>query len=246
MSTQGEQETLELDEELPADQDFESLWVRIDEQIKRSGKSDRAAAMDAGLGEDFIRKMRRGDIRNPKWQQLMRLAPAIGTTLMYLVGLTDDPSPNLEIGGRRLPIRRGVQADVWIDPKKHPPRERPSEIAPSDLYPNATQWAEPVLDDHLGRLGIHAGALLHCVDAKAIDYRPKPGDVVVIRRTREGGLEERTGRLVRPASGGLELATQPDDGIDEDAVPAPKNGTSELGIEALVLSVMMPVGPRPA
>lgn len=222
-----------------------TLLERIQARLAVIGKSAHKASLDSGLGADFIRNIERGSIKNPTAESLLKLADALETTIMYLLGMTNDPAPNLLAGGgARLPVRRGVQAGVWVDASAARPKDRASEIAPSALYAGAAQWAEPVLDDHLAGLGVKQGALLHCVDARAIQYQPKHGDVVIVRRVREGGLEERTGRLVRAASAGLELATQPGDSDREDALPMVRNGgaPSDVHVEALVIGALQPVG----
>lgn len=79
---------------------------RIEQLATAKGVSVTRAAKDGGVGEGTLRKMRTRDSRGSV-DTLVAMASALGTTVGYLLGETDDPSPyppqpTSGQGGRRL------------------------------------------------------------------------------------------------------------------------------------------------
>ncbi len=217
--------------------DVQLLLSRIHERLKENDVTPKQAGRESGVGEDYIRNIERGNTKSPKAADLIALADYLDTTMMYLVGLTDDPSPALLRGGGagRLMVRRTLRAGVWMDGRAASETESPSDLAVSMHYPIDAQWAEIVGDDSLYDIGVHAGSVLHCVNTDAFEYEPAPGDIVSVRRLRMEGMEERTARIIERDGQGLSAVTHPADVQRADKAPLTPEGSGE--IEAVVIAV---------
>ena len=109
-------------------------------------------------------------------------------------------------GEVRLPIRYEVAAGGFLrrdDQQDEPYGFRTVTAVPP--YLSAPQWLERVVSDSMDRL-IPAGAVLHVVDAIAIEYEPRTGDVVIVERiSGQGSMVERTVKQVEVTTKGVEL-----------------------------------------
>lgn len=140
-----------------------------------------------------------------------------------------------------LPIRDRVQAGAWLmaddsrqDAPTHP-------VARDPRYPQAEQWLSEVVGDSVNALNIVEGDLVHCVDAVALGYYPRTGDIVEVERRRFGGQERELtikqvevtpeGVLLWPRSHNVRWRTPLKilDGVDEGE-------DVEVGIRALVIA----------
>lgn len=91
---------------------------------------------------------------------------------------------------RHLPIRDRVQAGAWLmadDLDQMSGRTYPA--SPDPRFPHADQWLSEVVGDSVDQLRIYEGDLVHCVDAIALGYFPKTGDIVEVERVRFQGAE---------------------------------------------------------
>lgn len=104
----------------------------------------------------------------------------------------DDFAPN-----DRLPIRGQIQAGAWLelDPQQEPVYET-YPVAPDLRFPAKAQWIARVRGDSMNALtkngqpaGILDGDFVHLVDAIAIDYQFRSGDIVEVERSRFQGRE---------------------------------------------------------
>ncbi|MEI9966019.1 MAG: helix-turn-helix transcriptional regulator [Caulobacteraceae bacterium] len=89
-----------------------------------------------------------------------------------------------------LPIRDRIQAGAWLmadDTGQTPPRVYPAVRDPR--FAKADQWLSEVVGDSVDLLNIFEGDLVHCIDAVAMGYYPKTGDIVEVERIRFGGQE---------------------------------------------------------
>lgn len=165
---------------------------------------------DDGVSGEGWRKYEAGkapSIFSPGTQR--KLAEAVGSTVEDLLAerarLAGDPvvptlvatpsdranwamtrAPQMEL----LPIRDRIQAGAWLladDYRQDTPATYP--VARDPRYPYAQQWLSEVVGDSVNLLNIVEGDLVHCVDAIAIGYYPRTGDIVEVERLRFDGSE---------------------------------------------------------
>jgi transcriptional regulator with XRE-family HTH domain len=139
-----------------------------------------------------------------------RYARALNVTpewLLYGKVASERPDPKLNaIVTRQLPICHEVAAGLWLPADEM--RDEP--IGHHDAhflgeYEPFQQWLEAVSGDSMDRLLPH-GALIHVVDAIAMGYAAKHGDlVVVVRRRAQGAFVERSIKQVEMTANGVEL-----------------------------------------
>lgn len=106
----------------------------------------------------------------------------------------------------RLPIRYEVAASGFQEVDQMP--QQPygfCTVRSVRAYAYAPQWLERVISDSMNQL-MPVGSVIHVVDAIAINYEPRHGDVVVVERRRgQGSLVERTVKQVEMTTVGPEL-----------------------------------------
>lgn len=169
------------------------LLSRIDARLRATGKTDEGASKDGRLGRDFIRDLRRKG-NSPTAKSLEKLAEGLETSVAFLLAQSDDPTPTPapSPATERLPIKFEVAAGSWLAVDEV--AQEPSgwvEVAPSHHY-SGHQWLERVRGDSFNQQ-IPDGAIVHVVDAQAIGYTPRRGDIVIAVRTRgQGAFVERT------------------------------------------------------
>jgi transcriptional regulator with XRE-family HTH domain len=200
-------ETPEKDEVLTEQQ---MLGRALRNLRKRADLTQGQAADNAGVEVVTWQRYEWGK-RDLSFSQLQPLAEAVGATrdelLAELASVTSGPalrvlpSPQggalqrrrLQIESVELPIRDRVQAGAWLqadDMSQQRPRKWPAAKDPR--YAHADQWLSEVVGDSMNALEpapIFEGDLVHCVDAIAINYAPKTGDVVEVERLRFQGAE---------------------------------------------------------
>jgi hypothetical protein len=97
-----------------------------------------------------------------------------------------------------LIVRGLVQAGLWeeLGAAQAPAEPETYPAAPDPRYPAAVQWLSRVRGDSMNAMsrngqpaGILDGDLVHLVDAIAIEYVPRTGDVVEVERIRFDGSE---------------------------------------------------------
>jgi len=68
-----------------------SISDRIDKRLEIVGLSMRAASMEAGLGESWIRDLKRNEDQSPRVEGLQKLAPILKTNVEWLMTGSGDP-----------------------------------------------------------------------------------------------------------------------------------------------------------
>lgn len=180
-----------------------------------------AANMTRQAWNNYENGARQSILRSDKQQELARaLGSSRETLLLYRArhgggipgglpaashNLSDRSwaSPEIQL----LPIRDAVRAGAWlaIDDIDQSPQKL-STTARDPRYPAADQWLAPVIGDSMNERGILDGDLVHIVDANAIGYYPRTGDVVEVERVRfQGSERELTLKEVEVGPDGLLL-----------------------------------------
>lgn len=97
-----------------------TLSDRIQSRLKKLGKSERGASLEAGLSDSFLRNIREGKSSSPRIDTLEKIAEVLGTTTGWLISgegredasvhMSYDEQPNAVIGEKfalskqRLPV----------------------------------------------------------------------------------------------------------------------------------------------
>lgn len=185
------------------------LISRIEERLAATGKTAEKASKDAGLGREFVRTIKRRPDTVPRADNLLALAQSLHTSVEYLLFATDDPTPieEMRVSQRpRMPILYKVAAGPWLEADSGIQAPLGWAAVEPDPRFSVAQWLVRVEGDSFDQK-IPDGALAHVVDAKAMGYSPRNGDIVVAVRTRnQGALMERTLKQVElTPTGGIEL-----------------------------------------
>lgn len=174
---------------------------------QRAGLSQAEAAERADVVEISWRRYEKG-VRGVTLDKLVNLAVAIGfdrdALMMEQAAVTAGHAPvvsarshadrvaTLTPGANEagLVIRDRIQAGNWLEADDSGQAALRIYPAVKDArYPHADQWLSEVVGDSINRLNIFEGDMVHVVDAIAIGYHPRTGDVVEVERLRHGGGE---------------------------------------------------------
>lgn len=200
---------------------------RLEERAQEKGFNAYSLAKAACLTEDTVRDIIRGKVKDPGASKLAKIARVLGTTVEELLGaevlgvvpeVPDDPSPGepgtgavVPLGRVRdgeivLPVRFRAAAGAWreMDDLEQVTRRKFTAVFLPE-YASFPQWLEEVEGDSVNKR-LPSGALVHVVDTIAMGYEPASGDLVVVMRTRAGGLlRERSIKEVEITRDGVRL-----------------------------------------
>lgn len=185
------------------------LADRISKRLEATGQTARSASLRAGLGADAIRNILTGRSGSPKVSTLRALAHVLDTTIPYLAGAQDEPTPKPSITDGHfvdLPVIHTVAAGPWHAMDDYVDEEPEMLTVPTiPGYEGFRQWIERVRGDSFNQF-IADGSYVHVVDAIDMHYEPRDGDIVVVTRSRaQGALVERTLKQVGVAQEGILL-----------------------------------------
>lgn len=174
---------------------------------QRAGLSQAEAAERAEVVEISWRRYEKG-VRGVTLDKLVNMAVAIGfdrdALMMEHAAVTAGQAPpvNARSHAERitgfapgsndvgLVIRDRIQAGNWLEADDTGQSSFRTFPAVKDArYLHADQWLSEVVGDSVNRLNIFEGDMVHLVDAIAIGYHPRTGDVVEVERLRHGGGE---------------------------------------------------------
>ncbi len=134
---------------------------RFVERREAAGLSQSALARIVGIGQSSVNRIETGETRSPR--NLRELARAIQTTPEYLLGETDDPSPQL--GEKRLEWR-GPPSEVPDGTVMIPQLDIGysmgggsvfEEYAQTALVPFPREWLRPMIGGTFGDLFVARG-----------------------------------------------------------------------------------------
>lgn len=153
-----------------------------------------------------------GDTQSLKGTTEAKIAKAFEATVEAIFGqvggVAETASPFVGMGEIMLPVRYEVAAGAWkardqVAQEPEEPEMYPAVLDPR--YVGIPQWLERVLGDSYNKRAPE-GALVHVVDAIAIEYEPHHKDTVIVVRTEaEGAFSERTLKQVWITRGEIQL-----------------------------------------
>lgn len=218
------------------------IYGRVEQRLEKLGISESRAAIDAGLGADAIRDMRRRSKNMPRVDTLDALSRVLRTTpewLAYGAG-------NEEIGGTvvdqpGIPVQGEVAAGLWLEidlPDEHPHSTIP--FAFDTRFPRAAQYALRVRGTSVNRIARPDDYLI-CLDIGQTGVEPGEGSLVIVERRRgQAGQREVTAKRIRRDGRLVKLFPDSDDPRwQEPLIFDPKHAgeDEEIVIVALVTGV---------
>ena len=189
------------------------LSSKLKALMAAKGLNPFSTADRANLTEDTVRDIVRGKTKDPGAKKLLAVAKVLDTSIEELFSDDDDiraiqastattPLPREVL----LPVAYRCAAGVFLETDESSqvePRMEPAEHFPA--YDRWPQWLEVVEGNSIDKL-IPNGALIHVVDAIAMGYTPATDDIVVVQRTRLGGLlRERSVKQIELVDGRAKL-----------------------------------------
>lgn len=122
------------------------MEMRIRTRMRELKLSQRGAAMKAGLGEDYVRDILRGRIREPSFVKLQALAKALDVSPAWLLGGTAERDADKVIQLPRMmhappkpPRQRGGLFDLVERVAKAIHEERGKSVGPMPLWEEAEE-----------------------------------------------------------------------------------------------------------
>ena len=160
----------------------------------RKPMSGRELSKRAGLSENAVGMILKGEVRSPRMDTLTSIFASVGeglpTTLIGSGGVAGETEEDLEVVGT---VEAGVfrQRDELID-------ETYTVAFPRDRrFPHAQQYAYRVRGDSMDRLGILDGGYIRVINFEDSGLSLKPDMIVVVQRTvGDGALVELTCKQV--------------------------------------------------
>jgi repressor LexA len=177
---------------------YELLLARIDERLRALGLSERKACMNAGVGVNTIRHIRKRG-HAPKATNLAKLAEALGVPPNYFLEAAAagaEEEKRASSGPIRLAsvfVKGDVQAGVWREALEWTPDEWFAVTVPTDeRYREVERLGLLVRGTSMDRL-YPDGTVVIVVRFGDLARMPHPGErVVVLRRSRNTGDFEAT------------------------------------------------------
>lgn len=169
--------------------------ARLKELIKERGTTPRAISRAVGDNPYLVRDILNAKSKNPRSDTISKIAEILDVSFSELMDGADEPDAgpmgrlNASPALRMLPIRFRVQAGAWLQADVYATQDYGEGPTAGDprIAPES-QWLEEVVGESMNNV-IKPGWLVHVVDAVAIEYTPRDGDIVVVERTRHQGAE---------------------------------------------------------
>lgn len=164
------------------------LVSKIEEILERENLSERKACLNADIGIDFIRDMRRKG-NKPKADKLIKLAKSLNVDVNIFLQALDHNiklSPNSALQPIELKtvyIRGEVQAGKWTSAIEWPRDEWiPTFMPPHPFYEKMKPFALKVKGDSMNLI-LPEGSIVVAVNFTELGRNPEDGEcVVTIRR----------------------------------------------------------------
>lgn len=222
------------------------LLRRITTRLAELNLSAREACRRAGLGQDFIRDIRRRG-HSPKANKLRALARVLRVPSTYLIEAVS-PEPGIIEDATELTIAQldvgyivgNVEADAWRHSVEWPRneweavqfKEERGEFQGARRFGLRVQG--PSMDEYYP-----PGTILDCVSFVDIDRLPRAGDHVIVYRRGPGNLMETTVKELVRAGSGWELWPRSKHPAHQSPIPLPQlpgnDENEDIRIAALVI-----------
>lgn len=168
---------------------IDNLLSHIEILLKEKGLSERKACLDADVGPDFIRDMRRNG-NFPKVDKLMKLANTLNVNINYFLNAINPKISSIKqpvikdtaIPFKTIYIKGSVQAGQWTNAAEWPESEWiafPTPINPR--YKNFHTFALSVKGDSMNLL-YPEGTIIIVVNFSDLGRNPDSGECVVTMR----------------------------------------------------------------
>lgn len=217
--------------------DPRAIHARIKMRAKELRRTLASVAIEAELGDQYLKGLTRAEPSLPRLENLTALARVLEVTPEWLAygGDEVETMPWLRIVGT-------VEAGVWHEPGAASRRER-LPLAPDPRFPADAQFVFEVRGTSMNRVA-PPGALLHCLDVERSGIKPRHGDLVVVERARASGEIELSAKRMAMRGGKVVFAAESDDPAWEGRVLDPADHLRDrntLGLRpfALVLRVIV-------
>jgi transcriptional regulator with XRE-family HTH domain len=190
------------------------LADRIDRRLKKVGMSARAASLEAGLSDAFVRNILKGKSQSPRAENFEALARVLRTTSTWLLkgegpeepDVLREPLPSGDSTIEDLPSRGSfrfakvdgpVQAGAFLALEAFDDDLGEVVSAPRDpVFPFARQRAYRVKGDSMNQAlpsPMNDGDIIICAVWEDLGLEPRDGlNVVVQQTTADGQLRERS------------------------------------------------------
>lgn len=180
-----------------------TLLNQIEKILKEKGLSARKASIQAGVGEDFIRNLKRYS-NIPKTDKLLKLANSLDVDVNHFLDSTEDKESTsqneafLPIPIKTIHIRGEVQAGQWNSAAEWPRNDWiPLTVPLDNRYKNFTTFALTVKGDSMNLL-YPEGTIVIAVNFADIGRNPEDGDcVITIRRDTLTDCYEATLKIIQ-------------------------------------------------
>jgi SOS-response transcriptional repressor LexA len=168
----------------------EKLIQNIEHRLEELGKKAAAVSKEAGLGDSFIRDMKRKGA-NPSVDNLAKLAEVLETTAAKLLDGTIPDEEDLQSKG--LPVLGVIEAGAFRDISVQSQDEEfeTVEMWKDRRFAHARQYALRVSGDSMNEV-FQDGSFVICVNFADSGISLKPGLILHVERTIAGNLVETT------------------------------------------------------
>lgn len=223
----------------------EAVLKRLDQALAKSGKTDRGVSLEAGLGPDAIRDLRRRPKTMPTTDTLAALAGVLEIDPEYLAwGRRGSRDVKVEVA-EALPIIGEVAAGLWLEIDGADQPEHPNYPVPfHPRYPQEAQYALIVRGTSMNKVA-EPGDVLQCVDMAISGLEPADEDIVIVERRRaQAGQKEVTAKRFRRNGKKIELAPDSTDSRwNAPLVYDPRKVTDdeEVAVIAIVVGIYKPL-----
>lgn len=225
----------------------EALALLREKLTRLAGDNMKRYGLAAGLGTTFVRDVVAKQ-QDPGISKLVTLARHYNLSIDELVGLDHGGGGRTETA-EPIKVIGEVGAGKWheLDGFAQLDFERETSPLPADpRYPAAAQFDLTVRGSSINKFA-RDSMKLRCVDLARAGVEPYDNDLVIVRRTRAGGLVETTAKILRRKGAVIELWPDSDDPkwqepqrIDVRKPPEDESG----GIVGLVLYAYNPARGR--
>lgn len=175
--------------------DIRLLIARIHGRLHAADANATQVAIKARLGKTAVHDILSGKNKNPSVPVIRRIALALGTTLSYLTGETDNPEAGLNAAGvAPIPVAGIAETGAFRPMPEIGPElehELPRVNAPtSRAFPGAKHFALEIRGDSMNAakpVPLVEGMFALCVDFTDAELTLETGRIYAVRRTQDGG-----------------------------------------------------------